>query len=118
MTARMLLLYLEKTLLSKFRVKPEIFNVCKNDKLGKTTKDLVETEFWMPLTFCQLLVWGKVSDFKVDLELEGAEGMAENLIAFAMALKGGLAGSLPGPGTHWNRNPQGWSESLEGEKTH
>ena len=53
----------------------------------------------MPFTFRQLLVWGKVRDIKVDLELEGAEGMPGNLIAFAMALMGGLAGSLPGPGT-------------------
>ena len=77
MTVRMILLYLEKTLLSKFRGRPELFNVCKNEMLCKTTKDLVETEYWMPLTFRQLLVWGKVRDFKVDLELEGAEDMPE-----------------------------------------
>ena len=79
MTARMLLIFLEKTLMSKFRGRPSIFNVCRNVKLGKTTKNLVETEFWMPLTFRQLLVWGKVRDFKVDLELEGAGGMPTDL---------------------------------------
>ena len=73
--------------------------MCKNEKLGKTTKELMGTEFWMTFSFRQLLVWGKVRDFKVDLELEGAVGMPLNLIAFAMALMGGLAGSLPGPGT-------------------
>ena len=94
MTVRMVLLYLEKTLQSKFRGRPEIFNVFKNEKLGKTTKELMGTEFWMIFSFRQLLVWGKV-----DLELEGAVGMPVNLIAFAMALMGRLAGSMPGPGT-------------------
>ena len=97
MTCRMLLIYLEKSLMSKFRGRPSIFNVISNDKLGKTTKSLVETDFWMTLTYRQLLVWGRVRDFKVDLELVGAGGMPTDLIAFAMALKGALAGSLPGP---------------------
>ena len=97
MTCRMLLKYLEKSLMSKFRARPTIFNVTRNDKLGKTTKYLVETENWMILTYRQLLVWGRVRDFGVDLELVGVGGMPTDLIAFAMALKGALAGSLPGP---------------------
>ena len=26
-------------------LRPELFNVCKNEMLGKTTKELMETEF-------------------------------------------------------------------------
>ena len=39
----------------------------------------------------------------MDIELEGAEGMPENLIAFAMALKG----VLPGPCLDLEQEPPG-----------
>ena len=67
--------------------------------MGKSTTELEETDYWMPFSFRQLLIWGKVRDFKVDLELDGADDMPLHLIAFATSLMGGLAGSLPGPGT-------------------
>ena len=44
MTVRMVLLCIEKTLQSKYRGRPELFNVCKNERLGKTNKELEETE--------------------------------------------------------------------------
>ena len=70
-TCRMLLKYLEKSVMSKFRSRPTIFNVTKNGKLGKTSKYLLETENWIVLTYRQLLVWTRVRDFGVDLELVG-----------------------------------------------
>ena len=69
-------------------------------KLGiKSDFELEETDFWMPFSFRQLLIWGKCRDFKQDLELDGADDMPQHLIDFATSLMGGLAGSLPGPGT-------------------
>ena len=97
MSGRMTLKYLEKSVMSKFRSRPSIFSLVKNDKLGKTSNFLLDTENWIVLTYRQLLVWGKVRDFEVDLELEEVGGMPTDLIVFAKALKGAYAGSLPGP---------------------
>ena len=91
-TCRMQLKYL-----SKFRSRPDIFNVTKNSNVGKTSKFLLEHENWIVLTYRQLLVWGKVRDFGVDLQLVEVGGMPTDLIAFARALQGVHAGSLPGP---------------------
>ena len=44
-----------------------------------------------------MLVWGRVRDFGVDLQLVEVGGMPTDLIAFARALKGVHAGSLSGP---------------------
>ena len=71
--------------------------------LCKTTKELVETEYWMPFTFRQLLVWGKVRDFKVDLELEGAEGMPKT----SLLLLWPSWGVLPGPCLDLEQEPPG-----------
>ena len=53
----------------------------------------------MPLSFRQLQVWGKLRDFQQDIELDGLDKLPQHLIDFATSLKGGLAGSLSGPGT-------------------
>ena len=65
----------------------------------KTNHELDDTYFWMPLSFRQLLVWGKCRNFQQDMELDGVVGLPLHLIVFATSLKGGLAGSLSGPGT-------------------
>ena len=100
MTVKLVLIFLEKQLQSKYRGKPHLFGVCKVVNLGvKADLELDETDFWMPFSFRQLLIWGKCRDFKQDLELDGADNMPQHLIDFATSLKGGLAGSLSGPGT-------------------
>ena len=58
---------------------------------------LLEHKNWIVLTYRQLLVWGKVRDFGVDLQLVEVGGMPTDLIAFARGLKGVHAGSLHRP---------------------
>ena len=58
--------------------------------MGKTSKYLLETENWIVLIYRQLLVWGRVRDFGVDLQLVEVGGMPTDLIAFARAY-------MPGP---------------------
>ena len=59
MTVKMVLNFLEKSLQSNFRGKPHLFRVCKAGKLGiKSDTELEETDFWMPFSFRQLLIWG------------------------------------------------------------
>ena len=72
-------------------------NVTKNCNVGKTSNSYWNTKNWIVLTYRQLLVWGKVRDFGVDLQLVEVGGMPTDLIAFARALQGVHAGSLPGP---------------------
>ena len=100
MTVKLVLIFLEKQLQAKYRGKPHLFRVCKVMNLGvKPDQELDDTDFWMPLSFRQLLVWGKCRDFQQDMELDGVDGLPQHLIDFATSLKGVLAGSMSGPGT-------------------
>ena len=88
MSVKLVLIFLEKQLQSKFRGKPHLFRVCKVMNLGvKHDHEFDDTDFWMPLSFRQLLVWGKCRDFQQDMELDGVDGLPQHLIDFATSLK-------------------------------
>ena len=76
MMVKLVLIFLANQIQSKYRGKPHLFRVCKVVKLGvKSDFELEETDFWMPFSFRQLLIWGKCRDFKQDLELDGPNDM-------------------------------------------
>ena len=95
-TVRMLLKFLEKQVMLKWRKTPEIFNCVSHVNTGKSSSFLKDRKNWILLTYRQLMVWGRSRDYAIDLMLVEVIGMPWDLIIFARALMGKLVGSLSG----------------------
>ena len=61
--------------------------------------ELADIEFLLPFSFKQLLIWGKLRDFRQEMELEGIDGLPQHLIGFSSFLKEGQSGPLSGSGS-------------------